>query len=283
MNNVVGKMLIVMQLVFSILFMCFAGAVYTFQGQWRKQAEAVALKLENTEAQVDDARESRNREIAAKDAEIDRLKTLSDALNAEKAANADKVNSATKLLAAAALERDKAVGDSEVATTEAAARVVEASVLNREVQSLRNRIADMVAEAQALEDERLSLSGKLAEAREKEEQQLAENGKLKDLLRLNNVDPRVVVAGDVPAEQDKIDGFVQGTLKAKTQDQEYIMITVGSDDNILPEMDLIVSRGSKYLGEMRVIKVNPDSAVGILKKETRRGTIQKGDNVTTKL
>ena len=41
MNNVVGKMLIVMQLVFSILFMCFAGAVYTFQGGWRTKGLAL--------------------------------------------------------------------------------------------------------------------------------------------------------------------------------------------------------------------------------------------------
>ncbi len=283
MNNVVGKMLIVMQLVFSILFMCFAGAVYTFQAQWRNQATELGRKLETTEGQLDDAMEARNREVAAKQVEVDRLQTLSEALQAEKSANADKVDSATKLLAAAALERDKAVGDSEVATSEAAARVVESSVLNREVQSLRNKIAEMAAENQLLEDERLSLIGKLTEAQKKEENQLAAIGKLKDILRNEGIDPRTQLVQELGDETDKIDGFVQGTLKAKAQNQEYIMITVGSDDRILPDMEMIVSRGSKYLGELRIIKVNPDSAVGVFKEVTRRGTIQKGDNVTTKL
>lgn len=283
MNNVVGKMLVVMQLVFSILFMCFAGAVYSFQGQWRNKSLDLEKQLGVARANTDDQMTARNREHETQKFEIDRLQTLSDALTAEKKANANEVASAKRLLADAALEREKAVADSEVATTEAEARVFEASVLNQEVQKLRIRIAEMVAEAQTLEDERLALSGKLAEAREKEEQQLAENGQLKDILRLNKIDPRLAIATVIPAEKEKIDGFVQGTLKAKAQNQEYVMITIGSDDRILTDMVLIVSRGDKYLGEMRVVKVNPDSAVCIIIEASRQGTIQKGDDVTTKV
>ena len=43
MNNVVSKMLIVLQLVFSLLFMCFAGAVYSFQQSWRAKAEGSSV------------------------------------------------------------------------------------------------------------------------------------------------------------------------------------------------------------------------------------------------
>ena len=35
MNNIVSKILIVANLVFSLCFMCFAGAVFTFQAGWR--------------------------------------------------------------------------------------------------------------------------------------------------------------------------------------------------------------------------------------------------------
>ena len=54
MNNVVGKLLVVMQLVFSILFMCFAGAVFTFQAQWRTAAISAQEKYENAEQQRKD-------------------------------------------------------------------------------------------------------------------------------------------------------------------------------------------------------------------------------------
>jgi chromosome segregation ATPase len=283
MNNVVGKMLIVMQLVFSILFMCFAGAVYTFQGQWRTHAMAMEQKVQVADGQVDDAIEERNRAVEAFTAEVDELKTLRDNLKAEQRANADKVDQATKLLAASQLERDKAVSDSEVATTEAAARVGEATVLNREVQSLRNRISEMLDEAQAVEGKVLSLSNKLAEAEDKEEQQLTENSRLKDMLRFHGVDPRVQMIADVSAEKDKVDGFVTKTQKAKAQNQEYVQITIGSDDRVYKDMKLILSRGAKYLCEARVISVFPDYAVCVVVEETRQGLILEGDNVTTKL
>lgn len=283
MNNVVGKMLIVMQLVFSILFMCFAGAVYTFQGQWRNRAADFEQRLSVSDAQVDDAIESRNREVQTMKAQIDELKNLSDNLKAQEQANTDKVNQATKLLAAAQLERDKAVSDAEVSTTEAAARVVEATVLNREVQNLRNRMAELQSEAQAVEDTVQSLNSKLAEAEEKEERQLAAISDLKDLLRSHDIDPREQLLTDVPADKDKVDGFVEKTLKARTQNQEYVQITIGSDDRVFKDMKLILSRGAKYLGEARVISVYPDYAVCVVVEETRQGLIQEGDNVTTKL
>ncbi len=283
MNNVVGKMLIVMQLVFSILFMCFAGAVYTFQAQWRNKAVGLEQKLGVAEAQVDDAIEARNREVEAMQAKIDELQNLSDNLKAQERANTDKVDQATKLLAAAQLERDKAISDAQVSTTEAAARVVEATVLNREVQSLRNRMAGLQADAQLVEDKVLSLSGDLAKAVQNEDMHLDENSRLKDLLRANEIDPRTQMLADLPAEKDKVDGFVEKTRKAKAQNQEYVQITIGSDDRVYKDMKLILSRGAKYLGEARVISVYPDYAVCVVIEKTRQGSIQEGDNVTTKL
>ena len=45
MNNVVAKTLIVLQLVFSLCFMCFAGAVYSFQKTWKDKAEFAKTEI----------------------------------------------------------------------------------------------------------------------------------------------------------------------------------------------------------------------------------------------
>ena len=283
MNNVVGKMLIVMQLVFSVLFMCFAGAVYSFQGQWRAKAEQMEKDLEVARQQTAEAGEARNREVTALKAEIVALADRRDTLTAERQSFEDQFESAKKLLELAQLERDKAIGDSEVASTEAAARIVEAAVLNTEVRSLEDRMAERFAQLQELEDLQLSLSGKLAAAEEKQEEHLTENSRLKDVLRINKIDPRTAVVGDVPAATDKVDGFVDNTLRNKARTQEYLSITIGSDDNVYKDMKLIVSRGAKYICQARVVKVEADSAVCIVDEETRQGTIERGDNVTTKL
>jgi len=46
---------------------------------------------------------------------------------------------------------------------------------------------------------------------------------------------------------------------------------------------LIVFRGADYICEIEVTDVYPDTAVGRVLEETRNGTIERGDNVTTKL
>ena len=54
MNNIVSKILIVANLVFSLCFMCFAGAVFTFQAGWRDKANKTQTQLASANAQVAD-------------------------------------------------------------------------------------------------------------------------------------------------------------------------------------------------------------------------------------
>lgn len=284
MNNVVGKMLIVLQLVFSILFMCFAGAVYTFQGQWRKQAVSLQDKLSVAQQQVADAKDAHDRDIktltdAQKVAETER-----DNVKAELDAARIQAQTIQEQLADVMLERDKAIADAQVASTEASARVVEANALNKEVQSLRVRIADLRKELQSKEDLILDREGKLADAEEMEEQLLTDIAGLKDLLRLNGVDPRTPVpAGSVPQQIEKVDGFVHDSRRNRARTQELIEITIGSDDKIYKDMVLTVYRDADYICQARVIEVYPDAAICVVEEKTRNGLVQVGDNVTTKL
>ncbi|MEQ9406585.1 MAG: hypothetical protein RIK87_02625 [Fuerstiella sp.] len=284
MNNVVGKMLIVMQLVFSILFMCFAGAVYTFQGQWKKQASSLQAKLDVAETQTRDAKAAHDRDIKvltdrAKEAEAERDNAQAKLEDAE-----TRARTIQEQLDAVMLERDKAIADAQVATTEASARVVEATALNKEVQSLRSRIAELRQELQVMEDKLLDGQGRLADAREMEEQLLVEVANLKDLLRLNDIDPRTVVSpGDVPQQIEKVDGFVDETLRNQARNQELVKITIGSDDKIYEGMTLTVYREDSYICQVRVMKVYPDIAICVVNEKTRNGLVQVGDNVTTKL
>jgi hypothetical protein len=54
MNNIVSKILIVANLVFSLCFMCFAGAVYSFQAGWHEKATKTATQLVNANGQIAD-------------------------------------------------------------------------------------------------------------------------------------------------------------------------------------------------------------------------------------
>ncbi|MCP4174190.1 MAG: hypothetical protein GY758_25845 [Fuerstiella sp.] len=283
MNNVVGKMLIVMQLVFSVLFMCFAGAVYTFQGQWRTKALDLQLVVDDQSKQIDDGKATRDREVMDITAKYEKANTNWETVRAELQNAEAQAATDQALLAAASLERDKALADSEVASAEAAARVVEANTLNKEVRSQQLRISALVADIQSVENDLLDKTGKLASAVEIEEQHLSELGRMKDLLRLNDIDPGQLVVGPVPGQVEKVDGKVRGTRRNKARTAELVEITIGSDDSVYVNQQLTVFRKDKYICTVRIVEVFPDVAICLVIEKTRQGIIQEGDNVTTKL
>ena len=283
MNNVVGKMLIVMQLVFSILFMCFAGAVYTFQGGWRTKALALQSQLDGANKQVEDANASRNEEVKNLTAKLDEAKAQRDAVRAQLDKAVSDAATKAQQLAQATQERDKALADGEIATAEAAARVVETTAVVKERESLRQRITELIKEIQETEDRLLDSNGRLASAEKMEEQYLTKIAHLSDLLRLNQIDPGQQLAGIVPAEIEKVDGFVDATTRNQARTQELIQITIGSDDKIFKDMVLTVYREKDYICQARVLKVYPDTAICLVEEKTRNGSVQRGDNVTTKL
>lgn len=280
MNNVVGKMLVVLTLVFCLLLLCFAGAVYSYSGQWRAKAGDLQGRLDEADKNIKGISDSRNAEVAKLQAEIDELTIQRDQLAATQEANKADVTTTQQLLADALQAADKSAGDAQIASDEQAARIAEATVLNAEVQKQADRISKLFAELQDVEDQLLNRERELAAAEEKEEQQLAENARLKDLLRANEIDPRQTLVGTLPEEKIDVDGFVERTQKA--QNRELIEISIGSDDKIYVDMEVTVFRDRKYVCKARVVRVLPDKAICMVDEDTRREQIRKGDRVTTK-
>ena len=280
MSNVVGKMLVVLTLVFCLLLLCFAGAVYSYSGQWRVKANDLQFRL--TELDENFNKSSDNHNVVVKDLEVQiaNLEIERDQLAATLSTNEENEGQTKQLLADALQSADKSAGEAKIASAELAARKVEATILNAEVQKQADRIANLFAELQQLEDSELNLQRQLAAAEEKEEQQLVVNANLKDLLRANEIDPRTAITGDLPEEKINVDGFVDRTLKSPNR--ELIEITIGSDDKIFEEMEVTVYRGRKYVCKAQVIQVFPDLAICRVDEATRREQIRKGDRVTTK-
>ena len=65
-----------------------------------------------------------------------------------------------------------------------------------------------------------------------------------------------------------------------------VEISLGSDDGLARGHSLSIYRTDgkgKDLGEIRMINITPDTAVGLIIDREKTGIIKKGDNVTTKL
>ena len=105
---------------------------------------------------------------------------------------------------------------------------------------------------------------------------------LNDLLRFNKIDPRDPIIGPVPKIIELVKGEVVESRKNASRSAEHVQISVGSDDGVFKNLKMTVYRDSNFLATIQITDVYPDKAVGLVIEETRNGTIERGDNVTTK-
>lgn len=74
---------------------------------------------------------------------------------------------------------------------------------------------------------------------------------------------------------------IDGVVSAVADDS--VEVTLGGDDGVQMGHFLEVWRDDQYLGRVVVISVKSDRAVGRIIPEFRRGIIQPGDRVATRL
>lgn len=286
MNNIVSKILIVANLVFSLCFMCFAGAVFTFQAGWRDKANENQTQLASANAQVADLQ---GQNVQLTKTMTDKLKdetTRANLAEAKVGGLQQDLDQAQGNLANAEKERDKHLADLVVAQKEAQARITETNDGRAEIKRLRDQNIEATAVRRVLEDKNLEMVGLLAEAATREVQFLKEIKHLNDLLRLNKIDPRDPVIGPVPKVVELVDALVDESRKNASRTTEHVLISVGSDDGVFKNMKMTVYRSSdskaNFLATIQITEVYPDKAVGLVIENTRNGTIERGDNVTTK-
>lgn len=283
MNNVVGKILIVLQLVFSLCFMCFAGAAYTFHEGWKKKADSLQSKLVNTEQQLSDQQSQRQQETDNLKAELTAMTTRAQMAEAKVTGIETSLAQALGNLANAEQQRDRHLADLAIAQQEAQARIAETTDARSENLRLNDRVVDGISVRRTLEDDLLDKQGRIDEAVQRELQMVEELARLRGLLRKNKIDPNDAIVGPVPAPVEKITGVVTAAKKNESRSAELVEISIGSDDGISKGMRLIVYRGAKYICEIEITEIYPDVSVGRVIESTRNGNIEREDNVTTKL
>jgi len=282
MNNIVSKILIVANLVFSLCFMCFAGAVFSFQAGWHEKATKTAEMLANANRQISDLQGQKDQLTKTMTANLTRETDRADQAEARVNGLTQERDQARGNFASAEKERDKHLADLRVATSEAQARVTETNDGRAEIKLLRDQNNQAIAIRRGLEDKNLELEGKLAEAGTRESKFLTEITRLNNLLRLNKIDPRDPIIGPVPTVVEDVEGLVNESRKNASRSAEYVEINIGSDDGVLKNIEMTVHRGPNFLATIRITEVYPDKAIGLVIEDTRNGTIARGDNVTTK-
>jgi hypothetical protein len=284
--STVGKVLVVAQIAFSVLLMAFAGAVYSVQTNWKKQATGAQTQL--TKATNDLAAE-KSREQKALDKAVANEKALKDAADrAQGAADAAKaqVTQTQRQLQQTRTELESIRAEAKIAGDEARARRDEAVSMRQINAELHKTRDEQITLAHQYADNIVNLEQQSKTMTEKHNKLLNDYAILQKFIRIKGFDsdPREVAGLAEPAPITN--GVVLNTKKGGRNGSDLIEISLGSDAGLAKGHELFVYRPDgkgKYLGKIRLDYVDYRTAVGVVVQSTKNGQIQVGDNVTTKL
>ena len=283
--NIIGKIFVFAVFVMSLVFMSFAIALFSTHTNWREEITRPADQVQagkplGYKLQLDEAkkeRETLTAEIAKLTAEVAASEAARDQIVAKiQTALGEK----DKELQALRKDKDAREDERENAQTELAMTRTELEKATKTVEGLRDDIRGM----QKKVDEQVTRTAKLAgELHEKEsfleiaterkaqlEKQVA-NARL--LLKQHGLAIESLPRDHVPT--------AGGVVTAVADDS--IEVTLGGDDGVQMGHFLEVYRDDEYLGRVQVISVKPDRSVGRVIREFKRGDIQPGDRVATRL
>jgi hypothetical protein len=278
--NIVGKILVILNLVMAFVVVGFLSVVFTTRTNWHKFTENFKRELDISGNNVKTLRKTADDLEAA-------LKTAQGQLETEKRnarAALDVVEAKLKdALARADDELLKAKeGDllAQKALGEMSRLKEEANDLNKVIEDRQKKIVDMEKSAKELRE--------FALAREKEAQDdRARNESLKAevlSLRLENAElragPKGSLAGAPPVN-------VRGTIEKVDKEAGLVQISMGSDQGLKKNHILQVQRlkpRAEYLGSIRLVEVDFHKSIGRWISPRPEGKrLQAGDQVVSSL
>jgi len=282
-----GKILVCVNLVVACLIGAMIGIVFVTQTNWKagftklkgnneKLQEANALLVTQMKTTQDDA-DKKVKEVN------DLLAKMKDDLGTAIAARDDFEK---KFKAQEALAQ-QANGNSQTVVIELQRRRDEVKVLQDQVNEFQDRIAKLqedfrVKNAESIKNqiEVTSLSERLKQVAEQNEQLVREIERQKGGGR----GQAVAGAGGVPHKPPAED--VRGVIKALDAQSGLVTVTIGSDAGLGVGNTLEAYRFKPkptYLGTIQIIDVRHNEAVGKLLAPQRRGLIQVGDEVASRI
>jgi hypothetical protein len=278
--NLVGKILVVLIFVMSLVFMSLALMTYATHKNWRDvvlhPTEGLKFQLENLRSQLTDV------EAQRKKVQVD--------LENERAANARAVSKLTTELGLEKQEREKLQADEARQVEELRQAVVAMNAMQATLAKLRDEVTNLRT---AGENARKERDKALADSVLLEDQLAQQKGELNRLQkRETQLQTQVAVLDlaiqDAGIQIDRIPPRVDGII-TDSRENGLVELSIGKDDGLEVGNELDVFRlggdanSSKYLGRVRVVRIEADRSVAQVVPELRQGPIQKDDRVTTKL
>lgn len=279
----VGKILVVLHLVLSIMFMAFAGAIYTAQTNWRVAQKKTAEDLDKEKKARTDAQAEADKQLADAKATTDQLRneiTRMSGLNTSLDLEVKTLTADNKQLRK---EVDQQRDQAALTTADAAERKKEADLQRDKNGELFTSRDDYVRRLTETEEKLFALQVQHQLTVEKYDQLLNNLRIINSFLASKELptDPKQMVALTTPPPP--VEGRVLDVRKPERGSRrELVEISVGSDSGLIVNHKMTVSRGGKYIGIVKLVRVEPDRSVGyVVQRGDKNTDFQVDDKVST--
>ena len=268
--NLLGRIFVVLNFVFSLVFMTLAVGVWSINRNYADAVKQKSTQLSAAQASVNDltATQSRlqqelNAEQAVRQMMVARLagdlqQTQQEAQNLGQQLTGvqQQATNAIASLTAQSARIDNWVGELTKSRGSLQSAYEQRDDLWQQAREKTDLAAQKELELQAVQAANDELQRQVA--------------RMSNLLRSRNIDP----GEDATA-------LVEGRIN-EVRDR-YVVVSVGRDDGVKVGDQLEVVRGGRYIGRLRVISSDPDQALCLILREFQKGVMQGGDDVRTQL
>ena len=283
--TLVGKIFTVLIFIMSLVFMSFAVMVFATHQNWRDMVKStdsskpgLEQKLLNTTAVLNANKQehertkqqlaleqaSRRQALAALQTQLSRLIDPSSGVVPQqekelnlKTAALNEASEASKIAQERLRDFEKEI---QLLRKETQLAQLDRDMQFSKVVELTDRLNQDEVKRQALEERANQLNLQLAQ--------------MSMVMKHHGLDVNSLVSSLEPIN---LTGLV-----LVVGDKDLVEISVGKDDGLREGHVMEIYRGDTYIGQIKIMKVAPDRAVGQINKDLKRGQVRKGDHVTTK-
>ena len=270
--NLMGKILTVLILLSSVVFLTLALIIGASHQNWQEMALANKAAAEETHKLTQTVRAStKEKEVDLRAHEIARTYQVAN-LNSQLVAakNELKISEANLSKAGDTLAKQTTQITQDQNTINEQKKSIDE--LQDKNSSLIDQIAEIRVQVVALTNEKFALQGTKQDLEVRQKALNALNAKLVKVLKANGLTEASLTAHIAP----KVEGQVSEVLT-----NGYFGVTIGNDDGLNPSHRLKVFRGDKYMGDATILKVRDNRLTARMIKELQQGPLKEGDYVTT--
>jgi len=279
----VGKILVIVIMVFSVLFLGLSVVVFSTETNWKAEASKHKTQVAELQKKIGQFKGEADNATAQRDAaKADAAKAVADAQ-----AKNDRLQQEIDQRAKEIQDTRASVGTAQesvkLAQNEAARRTEEAVTLRELLKKVQNEADALKLRQTELNQEILTLKRQIEVAQGNNKDLRERVAILQTAVRGAGLSPdNIIRRGRSSVANHDVEGEV---TKVDTRNK-ILEISVGSDDGLVEGNELEIFRFTptpEYLGRLRITSVDPDHAVGTVVSNPQGKKIKEGDNVATKI